>query len=268
MPTSREIENAYRKLERAEHHINDLSRNIDAFLAERPFKVIAHYHRKAGKIAYRVKADKPIPPTFSLILGDAIHNLRSALDVMLYALAHERSAAPTNIQFPFPRRETDDALTGAIDSGQVKFAGEKVVEAIRRLDPRPSKNPMLSGIHALDIRDKHRLAILSRGIPNFSANALGVLLEKHTTVRLTGPGSLLMAAPDDKDILVIRRDFVLKHNSEEEAEVQPAFVITFGKGQPFENKIVLEILRNAGRAVRGALDDMLVAFLDVGNVFP
>lgn len=264
------ISGAYGKLERAEHHINDLRGQIDVFLAEVPFKVIAHYRRKAGKISYSVKAEKRIPPPFSFILGDAVHNLRAALDLMLFALASQRAPRPDNIQFPFPKGDSDNALTGTINSGQVKFAGEKVEEAIRRLDPRPSKNSILSGIHSLDIRDKHRLLILSRGIPNFTGSRLGDLIGKQAGIQIKGGGSILMTAPDGEDIITINKQFILRDlpDCQKEAEVQPPFVIIFGKGQPFENKIVLQVLRDGANAVRTALDEMLVAFLNPANKFP
>ena len=282
MPTSRDLAGAYSKLERAEHHINDLSGCIDLFLAQQPFKLIAHYRRKAGEIAYRVKTKKSIPPELPLILGDAVHNLRTALDMMLFVMARERSPSPSNIQFPFPRKDSDDALTGAINNGQVKFAGKKVEEAIRRLNPSPSGNPILSGIHSLDIRDKHHLLILSRGIPRFVGDTLSALINARpklnvpvacsgvARLEIGAGGAILMAAPEDQDILKVATRFATRSlaDSQEEAKVQPAFAITFGKGQPFADRTILEVLRDAARNVRTALDCLIVAYLDPENAFP
>jgi hypothetical protein len=71
------------KMERARHHINDFNTRIDAFLAERPSKLIERFQYQAGKRTLRVKAEKPVSEDFSLIVGDAIHNLRAALDLTL-----------------------------------------------------------------------------------------------------------------------------------------------------------------------------------------
>jgi hypothetical protein len=273
MPTASDVQDAYSKLERAEHHINDLSGRIDAFLAQNPFKLIEHTRRKASQVAFRIKTEKRIPPDFPLIIGDAVHNLRAALDLMLFSLAAPRAPSPGNIQFPFPKADTENALIGTIASGQVKFAGEKVAETIYRLNPRPTGNRILHGIYTLDLSDKHRLLILSRGIPEFTGDTFRRVVGKNRgiNIEIGAGGSLRLAAPENQDALVINNvPFVLHDlpDSQQEAKVQPAFVITFGKGGAFESESVIQVLRDAARAIKSALDDMLVAYLDPENRFP
>jgi len=65
------------KLDRAQHHIDDLKAQVDAFLAGKPFTLIIQMRSNPGKLALRVKRDRAIPESFSLIIGDAVHNLRS-----------------------------------------------------------------------------------------------------------------------------------------------------------------------------------------------
>src|SRR5207244_3719580 len=108
-------------------------------------KLMIDFKRKAGRIVFRTKTEKPIPPDFSLIIGDAVHNLRAALDLTLFPMACDRTRKPDRIQFPFARKL--DGLKDAIDGGQVKFAGEKVVEAIRSLKPYPDGNKELYGLN-------------------------------------------------------------------------------------------------------------------------
>jgi hypothetical protein len=280
MPTAKEVAYAYQKLERAEHHINDLSRQNDAFLAERPFKFMAHFRQQTGHVAYRVETQKAIPPIFPLIIGDAIHNLRAALEIMLYVLAQERATSKSSIQFPFPAKGTDDALVGAIDRGQVKFAGKKVVEAIRRLDPRPGGDKKLNAIHFADVRDKHHLLILSKATTAFTYEFLRAIGANPNDMQILGGprlrvtmgfgGSLLMPATDQHDILQVINPLgpVNLPNSKQEAKVQPSFVIIFEQGQPLEGLPVIDTLRKAAIEVRGALNEMLVAFLDPENRFP
>ena len=117
----------YLKLERAKHHINDLNRCIESFLAEKPFKLMVEVRADACELALRTQVKKAIPAEFSLIIGDAIHNMRSALDVTLYPMARGTAPSPDKIQFPFCKGF--NGLEGAINRGQVKFAGKKVVEA-------------------------------------------------------------------------------------------------------------------------------------------
>jgi hypothetical protein len=158
------------KLERALLHIDELSRQIDTFMAKRPFKLILQVRSNPGQIALRVKQDNPIPEAFSLIIGDAVHNLCSALDLTMYGMAYQRAPKPDRIQFPFPKSDSAKDFKSACADGHVKFAGTKVVETIRSLKPFPKKgNAFLSNFHALSNRDKHRLLILSRSIPKMVA---------------------------------------------------------------------------------------------------
>lgn len=269
VPTAKNIGDAYRKLEWSQHHINDLNGKITDFLAQKPFKLIIRHQPKASKMTFRVKTEKSIPPEFSLIIGDAVHNLRAALDLLLYALAVERAPSPDNIQFPFPRNSTDNALTGTINSGQVKLAGKKVEEAIRKLDPRPTGNPILSGVHALDVRDKHKLLILSRYLPELSGDELGRLVAPYySLVKFVGPGVFRITTTEDLITLDRRYTTRWKPNSEEETEIQPVFNISFSKGQIFENQVVIEVLVKAAKAIRQALDEIVIAYLDPENEFP
>ena len=76
MPNPDELARPARlKIERANHHIKDLERQINAFLAQRPFKLMARFKPKLGTIAFGSEADQPIPDDFALIIGDAINYL-------------------------------------------------------------------------------------------------------------------------------------------------------------------------------------------------
>lgn len=268
MPSAEELQYApYLKLQRARDHINDLSARNDAFLAERPFKLIERHHRKAGKTTYRVKADKPIPPEFSLIIGDAIHNMRAALDLVMFGMAGE--IAP-DIYFPFPKNA--DRMEAAIKKGHVQAAGKKVVEAIRLLKPYPDGNFGLNVIHALDIQDKHRLLILAGQRAVFTIGSgndaiLKPLLGENAEAAAST--HVVLNGPEDTTLLTFHRRYTTRDlaDSEQEAKVQPAFVITFGEGeitapQPVP---VLNALVSCANEAHAAVDTVIKAFLDPEN---
>lgn len=95
----------------------------------------------------------------ALDLGDAVHNLRSSLDAVVWDLSHLDGSAPTNPrQVAFPVCPTEKAWRQACDS-QLASVPEQVRERIRLLQPFTAKVPGLSSIdvlHLADIRDKHR----------------------------------------------------------------------------------------------------------------
>src|SRR5262245_37154064 len=197
MPTADELARGPRlKIERAKQHIADLSGQVDAFLAQNPFKLVTAFEPAKNRVAVRTKAKIPIPQEFSLLAGDAVHNLRSALDLVMYSFAKDRSPRPDKIAFPVSK--TAQGLKDTITNAQVQFAGKKVVEAVTALKPYPNGNEILSGIHELDIRDKHRLLLVTRRVPKITADILG-----EGGLPFFGPGVLIFQTPEDQDLIVL-----------------------------------------------------------------
>jgi hypothetical protein len=62
------------------HHINELETRVNAFLARGIYSIASEPGMQQGETAYRLHMSEPIPLEFSAIIGDALHNLRSALD--------------------------------------------------------------------------------------------------------------------------------------------------------------------------------------------
>ncbi|MCA6104746.1 hypothetical protein [Bradyrhizobium australafricanum] len=150
-----------------------------------------------------------------------------------------------------------------------------VVEAIERANT----NPVLHGLHALDVRDKHQLLIVSRGVANLTGSTLNPLVGGDGAINVHLPGggtarmvlgfgaSIIMTAPDHEDILKVAKPFLLRDlpDTQEEASIQPVFLMIFGKGQAFDDRAVLATLQEATTAVRAALDQVIIGYLDPAN---
>lgn len=261
------------KLERAYHHISDLAARSDAFLAQRPFVLWERHERKANRKTLFVKQGKPIPPVFPLIVGDAVHNLRAALDHTLFMIAKDRSPKPHRIQFPFAKDDAPGTLRNSIKEGQVEFAGKKVVEAIEALRPHPSGNGGLYGVHFLDIQDKHQVLVLTDVKALIRAGEPEEALLKDTTDYPMPAGTTMVFAgsPGD-DALMILENFRYATrdlpDSENETKVQPAFAISFSDREALAHQPVVETLRVAAEETRVAVQAMIEAFYDPGNTFP
>jgi hypothetical protein len=258
------------KINRATHHLSNLKGKIETFLAQNPFKLMIRYKRKAGRVEAFSKADIPIPPCFALIIGDAVHNLRAALDLTIYPMAVDRSPSPDRIEFPFPGKP--NGLDGALNSSQTIFAGTKVVETIRRFQPYPGGHPILYNIHSLDARDKHRLLILARHIPEFSIGKLATeRFNNLSRIKLVGDGAVVRYEGDENGpIMSMGVRFATRDmaDSEEEAATQCTFDIVFGKGQPFADFEVLGTLDRAVYTVKEVVTAMVEAYLSPDNLFP
>jgi hypothetical protein len=255
------------KLDRAKHHIDDLRGKIDTFLAGKPFRLIIQIRSNPGKLALRVKQDRAIPDSFSLVIGDAVHNLRSALDLTMYGMAHDRASKPNRIQFPFPKSNSAKDIKDAFDSAQVKGAGTKVIETILSFRPFPKNgNATLCNLHALSNRDKHRLLILSRSIPRMMPGTPAGNFISHcygANVPLTVP--VLLAGDQDGDLFTA--DWVGENDMEGDASFQPNFSISFGLGEPFANRPVIETLQKCHEQVTKAVDLLADAYLSPENAF-
>ena len=67
------------------------------------------------------------------MIGDIIHNLRAALDVMACDLVRLNRKSATGVHFPFARSASD--LAKQIKEKHIDRAGPQVVDEIKKLQP-------------------------------------------------------------------------------------------------------------------------------------
>lgn len=171
-----------RKLDWASKHIEDLRFAEQAWFAKRAYVVVREDDPKTRRTVLRAKITEPPPLDFSLILGDAAHALRSALDHLALELAvshHRPSSLPPAIEkaseFPILPYKVGNELGGnafhrvekktgkpARGSGLHKLQGvhPSALEAIEGIQPYHrgtayAEDPLWV-IHELDRIDKHR----------------------------------------------------------------------------------------------------------------
>jgi hypothetical protein len=276
-PSADDLAHAPRlKIERAKQHIRDLSGKINAFLAERPFKFVVRHQPKAKRMTYLSKRDKPIPDTFALIAGDAIHNLCSALDLTIYNLAADKAPDDARRALMFPFAGKPERLDHRIQSTQVHFAGTYVVETIRNLQPYPGGNQILCGLHELNSRDKHRLLILTERTARVDASDLPLVLPGHPITKYGLQSAVWFDHASAEELVfyeVLGVDYFDQIKArgsdadfEIEANVQPPFLITFGEGQPFEFQPVVAQLNVCANSIEKTVSDLIAAFFDPKNI--
>jgi hypothetical protein len=77
------FESARLKIERADHHIGDLERQLREFTRHNLDASVDH--RDDGTLDIHITVLEP-PPCITLIVGDSVHNLWSALDHLMWEL--------------------------------------------------------------------------------------------------------------------------------------------------------------------------------------
>jgi hypothetical protein len=75
------------KIDRANIHRETLSRLVDEFESSQPYTLTPEPSDKPNEVAYRLRIRREAPAEISTVVGDVLHNLRSALDSLAYELA-------------------------------------------------------------------------------------------------------------------------------------------------------------------------------------
>ena len=147
------------KVQRALHHIEDLNRQSLDFAATNPYNFYFDvYSNRSPTILFGMIAY--IPPSISLLIGDAVHGLRSALDLLAGDLARMNNRSANGVYFPIADQEAN--LNRAIDSKNFKKTGDAAVRHLKSLKPWRDGNPLLRALHDLNNQDKHQLILPTR----------------------------------------------------------------------------------------------------------
>ncbi|MGN6558504.1 MAG: hypothetical protein ACTHLH_10915 [Solirubrobacterales bacterium] len=239
------------KLDRASQHIKELNAAQEAWLGTGAYSFFSERDPQTGKTIVRAKITEPPPGQFSLIVGDAVHAMRSALDhlALELAVAHQRpgslpEAMEKASEFPiFPLEIGNDQgrdifhrvkkKTGepAPSSGLYKLQGAHpdAVKAIEGIQPYNrgsafAEDPLWV-IHELDRIDKHRrlhltaYAVENIGVgagPNGSAYFGEVLFEQMGHIGPVEDGTpvaIFTASPDSHFQLDFARQIALAESS-------------------------------------------------------
>jgi hypothetical protein len=146
------------KVARAQRHYAELEEALKVFFSTNPYK-IATRRNNAGRIVYYLSEVTDVPTDLTLIAGDVIQNLRSALDHLAYDLWAKESnghGREDKIYFPIDK---DGPSYNRNKAGRTQGISARSRGIIDSLRPYPGGNDNLWRIHALNNRDKHRLLV-------------------------------------------------------------------------------------------------------------
>ncbi len=156
------------KIERAKEHLADLKLEIGGFIAGDPYKFRVH-DDPDGTRHLILESRKPIPLRWSAIVGDIVHNSRSALDLLVTCSGRLETESDKEFPFRIFRKRTDfekKAFEGFGNHCPRTIRFLKLLKPYERL--HDTKRPSADlGHHAntifllktLSNRDKHELII-------------------------------------------------------------------------------------------------------------
>lgn len=169
------------KIERAKKHIGELELAVSALVfsnTSHPHVITVESDPQAGNKVYKVGKIPPVPDGVAAIAGDAIHNLRSSLDLLMSQLV-ERRRNPGSIYFPTAsnRKRFEARCKAEVQACVDKDAFDLVCASEAY---RGGNGDAAWRVHRLDIEDKHRvvyelgfhLRSQTLGLPGFAPSDL------------------------------------------------------------------------------------------------
>jgi hypothetical protein len=142
------------KLTRADQFIDEVDAGLRDYDSSNP--ISAKFNAK-GHLEINFKK---IPPDVLAALGDAIHNMRTALDLMATELARINNESDKSVYFPFADSKVE--FPKQISKKNFQRAGDDAVALLKQFEPYTGGNNLLRAIHDLDIRDKHINILVTR----------------------------------------------------------------------------------------------------------
>jgi hypothetical protein len=154
------------KLDRAKVHIDAIRAKTERFVERDPppfgFRV-EQRELSDGVVKYTLFAivrEQP-PRDFAPMIGDALHNIRSALDHLVYELAPSDVRDSVNTQFPIYKDEAAYRQRGEKKIPGIVGDERTLIERVQpwHASPRRPEADPLEILRTLSNRDKHRLLV-------------------------------------------------------------------------------------------------------------
>ncbi len=254
------------KIERAKHHIRDFEIRKQMFFEAHPYFVTADEEPETGDKVFRVKIVWDIPNDMPLLVGDAIHNLRTALDHLAYQLVLANKNVPTKATY-FPIAESIDKYK-ASSAGKVQGMSPSAIQAIDAAKPYQGGNDQFWVLHELDNFDKHRLLVPIATVNTAMIHDFGPTFRVMLAGMRAATGDPIAGFPDDfswpftfrpkdmtplKDHAEIGRICRAARGPHVDENQKFTFDVAFGEPQVVEGKAVLESLHQLSQFVDGVI---------------
>jgi hypothetical protein len=159
-----QIESIKAKLQHAEGYLNSIENEVKSWMNDHPYSITRQTNSDSTRYSLILRINKQPPlQRWSLVTGDIVHNLRCALDHLVYAIAiHEsgQDPPPSGNKLMFPICDTG-AIFRDESNRRLVTLSDRVRTAIETVQPynRPHTElpPLLAILRDFNNTDKHRL---------------------------------------------------------------------------------------------------------------
>lgn len=224
------------KVKQAQKHTECLKRVLTAYAARVKFGFRKADIPETDLVSWTFVFSEPPPEDVSPLIGDAIHNLRSALDLMICDVARLRGEGIDRLAFPFASEE--QRLDKEIKNRDIARLGNDIVDLVKAEKPYPEGNKALSGLHELDIMDKHHMILTAYEAAPFGDIQMGPMS--------IFPGGIMHMMPGGSITLARGNRLAFKQQGEVTA--------IFPNVSPFPRAPVLDVLNDLTKLVTEVID--------------
>lgn len=266
MPTARELIGS--KTTRARQHIEQIHTMCEAYVASNPYRVTATRDAGTRRLHYVVAQVPPLNADVPLAIGDALHNLRSALDHTAYQIVLKstngkgppvKKGGPfQNIYFPIV--ESEDRLKEAFDK-RMAGAPVDVWKILGDIKPYKGGNDPLWRLSRLNNIDKHRLLLTSGSLSGGFNVGPQIAKMLHLDLRrLEAGGDLhsmnLYVRPANNLFPLKVGDVLFKSepNAELDPKLQLSIRIAFGEPDVLDGGEIVPNLKTMADAVEDCIE--------------
>ncbi len=162
------------KLLRAREHLEVLGDELAAFRAEEPYRVAHEEKAEGSEHVFRAQVVKEPPPFLSILIGDALQNMRSTLEHLAWGLTPQNTRDISKRSIGFPICRTSQAFEQTASNSPSGY------------DPRSG------GMHKIWTMDNKVRAAIHQLQPYYTGrNDLLILnelarVDRHQSLRLMG----------------------------------------------------------------------------------
>ena len=237
------FEGARQRINRANQHIHDLKALLESYCKRDFCRIGVDTDSKQGVCVVKLERTRELPGEIPLILADAIHNLRTALDFLACDIVRSGGKQPTRYtRFVFD--SSREKLIATLEPGTLKAARPDLVDVIvDTIKPYKGGDDSLFALNDLDLDERHRLIV-----PTFAVVALHNVSIRGADQRVVRMRKLDIDANGEAAMTEISGKVELA--SYESA----SFQALFDKGTAFEGQPIVPTMLRLSLLVAGVVD--------------
>jgi hypothetical protein len=244
------------KADWAKRHIRHLEGSYNIFKNSDPYTVFTDKDPETGDHLKRVRIHHQPPIEWGCIVSDAIHNLRSSMDVLVYQFLLASKCKPSDT-VGFPIWESRDAMKTA-GHGEIQRCSEAAMDVIKAAEPYKGGKGPLWLLTRLNNADKHKLLIPVWGalthIERDVTTSLGKFLPRTNfgspRIHFIEPAPAFRSPLNDGAEL-----YRVPVDKLDQMDMHPKFVfeIAFGEGEIAKREPLIKTLNDFAHAVDGVI---------------